>query len=194
LRKPVSKLTKEARARNLSPSIVRNRIRSGWSKERALSTPNFGFWYPRKGTVSEAARAVGLKPTVVLQRIRRGQKLTQSLYPLHLNSHQIIQKLIGVKCRKLDISPALFWLRVKKGASVEGALVPRKTRRSYRHLPRAPGLSMSGVYKRLAAGWSLAKAMSTPPAPKGWGRVYLRYSDIAIPQKASHRYNHIVTI
>lgn len=68
-------LTQRAIRVGITPSVVYERVRSGWSEERALSTPVHGGGKSR----AQLAREHGIPPTTLHARLKRGWPMEEAL-------------------------------------------------------------------------------------------------------------------
>jgi hypothetical protein len=156
-------LASQARKHGLSSGAVHWRIKSGWSLERALTTPTQP--QSRDPLFAKQARAHGLNPGTVRARIKSGWSLKQALTtPLHPPKKRD-PNTISEKARAHGLKPAVVRERIRKyGWSLERALaVPMlDPANSISNRARAHGLKPATVIMRIHQGWSVERALTTP--------------------------------
>ena len=131
---------------NIEPSTYRDRIKRGWDKEKALTTPikpsyqkskiegeelerrtdHLGHTFP---TIREMAEHWGIKRTTLLKRLSSGMSVREALETETKPQQKSCVDHLGNKfknqkemCDFYGIHKATFYRRVKMGFSIEEAL------------------------------------------------------------------------
>ena len=181
-----------AQETGLKPSTIKRRLAAGWSVERALCSPPTQpeeiAYQGRSLTVSDWATELGVSPGTIRERYRQTGALAGGQEPklLEYNGERLTA---AGWAKRLGLSPQALRQRLAAGWTIAEALSrPRPKRRRKKKAKRAIrprglqlehkgktqtvaqwaaeiGISHTRLHTRLKSGWSVADALTRPPAP-----------------------------
>ncbi len=158
----------------VNPSAFYARLKRGWSVKKALIPQ---LRPPNKKTIAYKAKKAGLKAQTVISRIRnRGCSLHEALTMKPGYFRQLVLSPRAVKDRhrlreKAHVASALLGRSVTteeakaimRDLRVTGILPKYKDMNTVTYQSNKAGLKPMMVFHRLKRGWSIERALSTPP-------------------------------
>jgi len=184
-----------ARANGIAPATLHNRLKHGWTPERALdagaSARSIRVGGRDHRSVNKAAAAHGLAATTVLNRLRRGWTPEQALgladAPGSLRVAGRLFDNVTEACAHHGVDRGPVFSRLRRGWTPEQALGLDAPPGAFRYehggvvhtsvasLARAVGLEPRTVSNRLARGWTVEQAAGLagrgPRWPSGVARA-----------------------